>query len=900
MNHKTTSKKQLYSIIHSIKTQLAVSMLLATLLPLAIATLLNSQTIEKEALSRGHQALENAAQHTAQSVDAFVEKGLYHGTASAALPDIVNYLHAQNPSDAEGICATLQSIQRQSPVFIRHVTLFDPEGRALTSSNSEGLHVSHFALNETLTRSIETGQSMLSPIHFDGEYAYICFFSPVLKDGKPIGLLRISYSATILQQIIAKHTGLLDPASFPILITDDGLQVANGVLPHGNREKLYILRTPAPSPATIQALLDLHHLPEDYPTTHPVHPVSDLCADCLFESASMKSMPWTVQFFQSEEVLLRPIHRQEKNILLLGGGLAFVAIFAAFWIAKKLTAPLQELTETALKSTEEMHPLPLKIKSKNEIGTLAKSFNRLFEVLVQKQKDLTESEENLRITLNSIGDCVITTDTNGIITGMNPAAEALVEQPRHEAKGRTLHDVLPLFNSKTKEPILDITHEVLISGITLNLPPKAILILQNGREKFVADSAAPIRNPSGEITGCVLVLRDITEKHQLENRLAQSQKMDALGQMAGGIAHDFNNMLTPILGAADILHKEDVNEERRKKYAGMISTAAQRAAGLTQQMLTFSRKAPSSTNVIDLRDIMDESRAMLHHAIGANISIRTQRPLQSMMILGDTSQIQNIFFNLALNARDAMPKTGTLTFQMKQTLLDSEFCRLHSHEVEPGSYIEVQISDTGEGIDAENLSKIFDPFFTTKEAGKGTGLGLASVYGVMKKHNGMVSVYSEKEQGTVFHLYFPETQKQKPKKVHKPLEKPAENSIVLLIDDDKNVRLVSAALLETIGYTVICAESGAEGLELYKTHQQELSIVILDLVMPEMNGEETFSKLRKIDPNATILIISGFDADESVAGLIGAGAAGFLQKPFKLNPLAKAMQRALYADHHAK
>jgi len=585
---------------------------------------------------------------------------------------------------------------------------------------------------------------------------------------------------------------------------------------------------------------------------------------------------------------------QLRNLCIMILGMSVVlSIVLAYWIAKLLSKPIAKLRAGAKEIQNGNLDVLIDIKSKNEFGDLADNFNQMSAQLKQRMEMLRASEENLSITLNSIGDCVIATDINGLITRMNPAAEALVEQPLSEAKGRPLSEILPLFDSKTKEPIHDITQEVLTSGITLNLPPKATLILPDNREKFIADCAAPIRNPDGKITGCVLALRDITEKQQLEVRLAQSRKMDALGQMAGGIAHDFNNMLTPILCASQLLEKDEIKPEDRKKFAKMISTAGHRAAGLTQQMLTFSRKAPSSMDVIDLRDIIDESRAMLQHAIGSNISIRTQRPLQPMMTLGDASQIQNIFFNLALNARDAMPQHGTLSFQLKRIHLDAEHCRLHSHEIEPGSYIEVQVSDTGEGIDSHDLLKIFDPFFTTKEAGKGTGLGLASVYGVMKKHNGMVSVYSEKGHGTVFHLYFPETQRTKNEIPDTPPEKPKGSPKVLLIDDDETVRDVTTALLENLGYKVLCAKSGAEGLALYKSNQQEIDLIMLDLVMPEMNGEETFSNLRKIDPDATVLIISGFDAEESVAGLIEAGAAGFLQKPFQLNPLAKALQRAL-------
>lgn len=911
-----TLKNEFDRVLHSINTQLIILLLASTLIPLFIVTVINSRIIGREIEAAGSQAMANAAQQTALTIDAFIEKGLYHGTAAAALPELHDYFKNPEKTDTERVAIQniLKSISQQNPVFISSVTLSDPQGKALIASLPEGIESSHDIFPDLFTSSLETGQSSVSPVHFDADgKAYICFYSPIMENGKPVGILRISYSAAILQQLTTRNTGLLGPESFPILLDDNRLQIAHGVLPHGRQDELYILWRTDASETLARDLIKTHRLPPAY--TRKIAPGSaggELSLalqkdnNSLFfttrlpatkdrsmaaSTARLAKAPWTVVFFQPRDILDLPIDIQKRNTLLLGGLLAGIAILMALWVAHAITAPIRSLTRTAQKAVQEARPLPLETRARNEVGLLADAFNRLFEVLDQSRQELISSEEHLKITLNSIGDGVITTDTAGRITGMNPAAEAIIEQPLSGIKGQRLSEVIDLLDASTRQPLAGIAEETLTTGVPLSLPAKAILITADKKEKCIADSAAPIRDSWNRITGCVLVLRDTTERLRLENNLIQSRKMEALGQLAGGVAHDLNNMLTPILGAAQLLESEGLATEERGKYADMIVTAAKRAAVLTQQMLTFSRKAPTRIVPVDLREIVQDSQSLLQHSIGPHISIRTHRPLQPLMTLGDAAQIQNIFLNLALNARDAMPDHGILTFKLKRTPLDAEYCRLHSYEINPGPYIEVQVSDTGCGMDADTLSRIFDPFFTTKGGGGGTGLGLASVYGIMKNHGGFVTVYSEKGQGTVFHLYFPETEAPLKPTDHESPPVSVEKGHILLIDDEESVREITKNLLETLGCTVQCANSGEEGLKAYRAGQDGISAVLLDLMMPGLNGEETFNRLRQINPGVTVILMSGFDATASIARLLSAGAVDFIQKPFRLSALAKALQK---------
>lgn len=510
------------------------------------------------------------------------------------------------------------------------------------------------------------------------------------------------------------------------------------------------------------------------------------------------------------------------------------------------------------------------------------------------EKALRKQEESLRTTLNSIGDAVIATDAEGRISRMNPVAEEITGWSFEEARGNPLLDVFNIIHRKTREPHPDPISAVLDTKAIINLESNTLLISKDGREVAVADSGAPIIGQDNTIDGVVLVFRDITEEQKTEEKLRQSQKMDAIGQLAGGIAHDFNNMLNGILNAAELLEMSSQGAEQRKLIE-LIINASEKAAGLTKQLLTFSRKEQVERRPINLHTVLDESIQLLERSVDKKIAIRSEFEAGLSTVMGNATQLQNIFINLGINARDAMPEGGELLFKTSTAELDWFFCESSSFEITPGQYLSIEVKDSGKGIDPETQKKIFEPFFTTKDVGKGTGLGLAAVYGSVQEHLGAINVYSEVNQGTVFHLYFPLVEK-----IHEP-EQGKKSSItsgagtILLVDDEEVLRISAELSLKHLGFTVILAVDGEDAIDKFAKHHDEIDIVILDMIMPRKNGEECFREMVTIDPAVKVLFCSGFTRDISVLALKGEGPHLFIQKPYSLTELSKKIFRLIHS-----
>lgn len=429
---------------------------------------------------------------------------------------------------------------------------------------------------------------------------------------------------------------------------------------------------------------------------------------------------------------------------------------------------------------------------------------------------------------------------------------------------------------------------------------------QNGVSAFPAE----IKNVNGEVRNillygnridykdekCLLVVfMDITDQKRIEYELRQSQKMEVVGQLAGGIAHDFNNMLTAILGSAEMMEKYVKNKPVEEKLLNTIREAAGRSADLTAQLLAFSRKGSSIIVQIWINKAIKTVISLLEHSIDKNIKIETRLTAERDLVIGDTTQLQNSLLNLGINARDAMQEGGTITFTTANVFLDVAFCRSNGSHLQPGDYIEISVSDTGTGIDKKVLEHIFEPFFTTKGIGKGTGLGLAAVYGTVKEHNGCVTVFSEPGLGTVFKLYIPLAEEQKQNTiVVADKTRPRDSGGILLVDDEVLIRNMGQALLLDHGYQVYLAENGAEALEVYERERENISLVILDVVMPVMGGKEALQRLTESYPNIRVLISSGFHHDENSDSFIKQGAVGFIQKPYNTRELFKAVDEAIH------
>ncbi len=513
--------------------------------------------------------------------------------------------------------------------------------------------------------------------------------------------------------------------------------------------------------------------------------------------------------------------------------------------------------------------------------------------LRQARGKLAFSEENLRITLNSIGDAVIITDTQACVTGMNPVAERLTGWTIGAAHGRKLTTIYRLLDATDRQPRECPSCKVLKTGEIQALQKRLILLNRMGQESYVADSCAPIRNSAGDMIGTVLVFHDCTEEYLYEEKLRHSQKLDAIGQLAGGVAHDFNNMLGGIMGGAELLSLSLPGESPLHKHVNTIVAAAEQAAALTEKLLTFSRKGKVLSTPTDLHVPLTDALVILERSLDRNIRIVREFTADETVVIGDPAQIQNALINLGLNAGHAMPGGGTLTVSTTLTTLDEDYCRASAFHLVPGQYVRVNVRDSGTGIAPELLPHIFEPFFTTKEIGKGTGLGLSAVYGTMKEHNGCVTVFSELGAGSTFSLYFPLSNEQVLAPHRDEVIRAERGGCILVVDDEPVIRTTAHNILQELGYTVILAIDGREGLEIYQQRHAQIDLVLLDMVMPRMGGMECFHELRKVNPATRVLISSGFARDGGLQELQQLGILGFIKKPYRRAELARAVAQAL-------
>ena len=397
------------------------------------------------------------------------------------------------------------------------------------------------------------------------------------------------------------------------------------------------------------------------------------------------------------------------------------------------------------------------------------------------------------------------------------------------------------------------------------------------------------------VAGIVLNSRDVSERKRIEEQFLQSQKVQAIGQLAGGVAHDFNNILTAILGYADLLLKQLPPKEVLSLNAVEIKKAANRAAALTRQLLAFSRKQVLQPRVLDLNGVVSDMDKMLRRLLGEHIDLTTIPQGDLGRVKADPGQIEQVIMNLAVNARDAMPGRGKLTIETGNVVLGAEYCR-HRTDVSPGEYVMLAISDNGCGMPPEIRARIFEPFFTTKEPGKGTGLGLATCHGIVKQSGGHIAVYSEPGRGTTFKIYLPRVYEalEVIGKYDQPTDLRKGTETVLLVEDEPMLRELGLLALSGLGYRVLPADNGIQALRLIEQHRgQDIHLLVTDVVMPEMGGKELAERLRVISPQTKVLFCSGYTEDAIVHdGLFDRGIA-FMQKPYTVASLANKVREVL-------
>jgi two-component system cell cycle sensor histidine kinase/response regulator CckA len=513
--------------------------------------------------------------------------------------------------------------------------------------------------------------------------------------------------------------------------------------------------------------------------------------------------------------------------------------------------------------------------------------------VAEEQMERIHSE--YRLLLNSIGEGVHWLGVDGRIRFENPAAARMLGYEVSELIGKPAH--LTMHHTRadgTSYPIDEcVIYATLEDGVARHAKDE-VFWRKDGTSFPVEYISTTIRDEMGRLSGTVVVFTDVTDRRRLEEQLRQSQKMQAVGRLAGGVAHDFNNLLTVILGYSDVL-LQGLEPGPLLKATQEVRRAGERAAALTRQLLAFSRKQTLVPEVLDLGDVVSGLSTMVERLIGEDVKVSVVVSPGLGRVKADRGQLEQVVMNLAVNARDAMPKGGSLLFELQNVELHDSYTATHA-EIKPGPYVLLAISDTGAGMDAETQKRIFEPFFTTKEAGKGTGLGLATVHGIVHQSGGAIDVYSEPGRGTTFKVYLPRFTDDGavPRAVsgdHPTLA--AETETVLVVEDEAAIRQLTKLMLQKAGYTVLLAESPGAAERIAGSHPGPIHLMLTDVVMPGMRGPDLAERLLRLRPDLRVLYMSGY-TDNAIAhhGLLDAGT-DFLQKPFTSLQLLQKIREVL-------
>ncbi len=479
-------------------------------------------------------------------------------------------------------------------------------------------------------------------------------------------------------------------------------------------------------------------------------------------------------------------------------------------------------------------------------------------------KDITEQERSKEFTKNVlevVDEAFIVIDPEYRITHANRAYGKLTKKPIAELIGSHCYTA----SHSLDKPCFELGEDCPVKLAFQTGEPHTALHThrsKNGPLLYVEIKAFPLKADTGKVVSAIELINDVTERKALEHQFRQAQKMEAIGTLAGGVAHDFNNLLTVISGYGNIILKKLSKDDPQRQNVQHVLDAADRAAHLTKDLLVFSRKQIADKKPVDLNDIIRTVEKFIVRVIGEDISCATTFREGTLVVSADAFQLEQVLMNFATNARDAMPQGGLFTITTEQVGLDEKFIAVHGYG-KPGLYAMASISDTGQGMDEATSLRIFEPFFTTKEVGKGTGLGLAVVYGIIKQHGGYINVYSEPGKGTTFRIYLPLIASGAEEESAPPEAKNPGNGTetVLVAEDNEQVRALTVSVLQEAGYTVIAAVDGEDAIKKYQENKDRIQLLLFDIIMPRKSGKEAYDEIRKITPNVNVLFESGYAPD---------------------------------------
>jgi two-component system, cell cycle sensor histidine kinase and response regulator CckA len=545
--------------------------------------------------------------------------------------------------------------------------------------------------------------------------------------------------------------------------------------------------------------------------------------------------------------------------------------------------------------SRSIHAKPGKPGAQRSSGTLPEETGSEYRQAINKlqlsEGLLRASERKYRSLVESIPDIIFALDLDGSIAYIGPRWKKILGHDEIEVLGRYLIDFIP---PEEHSFLIRVFKEVRnekknVEDILLQFCRK------DGQLRYFSSSAAPMLDDQGQVAGTMGIARDITERRKLEEQLLQAQKMESIGNLAGGIAHDFNNLLGGILGYASFAKKKMSPKDPLYHSLNSIERSATQAAELTKQLLGFARRGKYQVKPINCNALVQDLARFLKRTMDKRINLKVELDPHLHLIEGDETQLQQSLINICLNARDAMPSGGILKIVTGNQTLSNNFDEKQG-EGKKGDYVKITLSDTGIGMTPELCSQIFEPFFTTKESGRGTGLGLSMVYGIIQNHGGYIELKSEPGQGTSFELLLPavvelmieETSPLPPDRII-----PKGSETILFVDDEEIIRQLGADILEDVGYKVLFASGGEEAIRIYQQKRKKIALVILDMVMPGLGGRETFLKLKEINSKIKVLLSSGYSTNEGVGEILKEGVGGFIQKPYRDEDLIGKVREVL-------
>ena len=512
--------------------------------------------------------------------------------------------------------------------------------------------------------------------------------------------------------------------------------------------------------------------------------------------------------------------------------------------------------------------------------------SRLVKRIREVKKDLRKNEEKLRNIVEHSNEMFYLHDTDHNFIYVSPQSVDFFGYTPDEMKIKWTELITNIPQNKTG---YDLTEKAINTGVK-----QKPYILETKRKDggliLIEIDESPIKDENGDVIAIAGAARDVTERVRMESDLRQACKMESIGTLAGGIAHDFNNLLMGIQGRLSLMMMDMDESDPYAAHLNEIEEHVNSAGDLTKQLLAFARKGKYEVKPVNLNDLIRQTSKMFGRTKkDVKINLKLQQNLKAVEV--DRGQLEQVFLNLFINAWQAMPSGGEINIDSDNIVLNED--SIDSFSVTPGDYIKVSVSDTGIGMDEKTKEKIFDPFFTTKEVGRGTGLGLASAYGIIKNHNGVINVTSKKGEGTTFNIFLPASHKKILKSCEIPPKLLQGNETVLLVDDEEMIINIGKALLERLGYEVITAENGANAIEIYKSETHNIDIIILDMIMPVMGGVETYNHLKELNPDIKVLFSSGYNIDEGTSELLYLENNGFIQKPYKFENLSIKLRAIL-------